>query len=177
MFSSPVGLGTVEALRSSRESSGTLLGSSVLLTPHSPPLLHQFLSLVFFSLGGIGLWWSLACSSPCPPLPSLKGQVRPRLPQSWPFMALLFQNVAKFINSPSWRHETICSEHSVGVELGASARPGLQPQAWGPLSSSPSQGLSFPNHKSKEIGSFPKSFKFRQIHFAAVNANSLNPLI
>lgn len=92
----------------------------------------------FLSLGGIGLWWSLACSSPCPPLPSLKGQVRPRLPQSWPFMALLFQNVAKFINSPSWRHETICSEHSVGVELGAAARPGLQPQAWGPLSSGPS---------------------------------------
>lgn len=34
------------------------------------------------------------------PTPSLKGQVPPSLPRACPFMALLFQNVAKFINSP-----------------------------------------------------------------------------
>lgn len=53
------------------------------------------------------------------PLPSLKGQVRPSLSQSCPFMALLFQNVAKFINSPFLETESSLYSVQCGGRAGS----------------------------------------------------------
>lgn len=91
------------------------------------------------------------------PLPSRKGQVRPSLPRACPFMAVLFQNVAKFINSPF--PET--RNHLCRVQRGGRAgsfvggldlSPGPGPnEPWRWMGPRPALRLSFPTYRAKTV--------------------------
>lgn len=117
------------------------------------------------------------------PLPSRKGQVRPSLPRACPFMAVLFQNVAKFINSPF--PET--RNHLCRVQRGGRAgsfvggldlSPGLGPMSpgvgWAPR---PLPAPQFPHLQSKDTGLqiipyvLPKS---RHMQFTAYKGQFFN---
>lgn len=110
------GLVTTEAQRGEgvcpRLPSQTVVGGGPLTQVHvalrvyllhlQPPSgLAPFSSFLFSWMqeSGPGLRLLALFSLPLP-TPSLKGQVPPSLLRACPFMALLFQNVAKFINSP-----------------------------------------------------------------------------
>lgn len=70
------------------------------------------------------------------PIPSLKGQVPPSLQWACPFMVLLFQNVAKFINSPfpETRNNLCrvqCGGRAGSFVPGLDLSPGLDPVSSG----------------------------------------------
>lgn len=124
--------------------------------------------------GFISPWrLDLSCGWVCPPLfplplpiPSLKGQVRPSLPRACPCMALLFQNVAKFINSPfPETRNSLCRVQRGGragsVVGGLDLSPGPGPMSAGVgLGPRPSLRLSFPTYRAKKrvSRSFLQSF-------------------
>lgn len=116
-------------------------------------------SLQFSFPRDASIWLRLPAPFSLPlPTPSLKGQVPPSLLRACPFMALLFQNVAKFINSPfpetrNNLRRVQCGGESWELRPGPGLQPGPKPkELWRGTGPSLSLGLSFSNLQSKGTG-------------------------